>query len=200
MGFGASGGPGFARGGGGWGKPGTAPPNRTRRKRRRAEDPGQEGLGAPDPEPRVRPLPHTPGAAAPPDPESDPQAGPLHSRTPQVHSVRPVPRKQQSQRTRGADTHLAAPHRGLGPPGKATATTGREGSPRANPRQTPSPPIPQVPLSTRSPPPPPLPSFSNPAGAPRLAGKRARPGTSTRAALTQLSPRSELAPDIAWLR
>lgn len=157
----------------------------------------KKGLGRQTPRLGCDPGPHTPGAAAPPDPGSDPQARPLHSQAPQVHSERPVPRKQPSQPTRGADTHLAAPHRGLGPPGQATATTGREGSPRESARQTPSRPIPQVPLSTRSPPPPPLPSFSNPAGAPSLAGKRARPGTSTRAALTQLSPRSELAPDIA---
>lgn len=97
----------------------------------------------------------------------------LHSKAPRVNSERPSPGKQQSQRTVEADTHLAGPHRKLGPPGQTTATTGNGGSQRANPRPNPSRKNLQVPLNTRSPLPPPLPSFCSPAGAPGLARVRA---------------------------
>jgi hypothetical protein len=132
-----------------------------------------------------------------------PVSGPVPSpgsSTPRHHrfsSERPSAGTQQFQRTEEADTHLTAPQRELGPPGHTTATTGKEGSQRASPRPTPSRKILQVPLNAGSPLPRSLPSFCNPPGAPRLAGMRA-PGTSTRAALTQPGPWSELAPDIAF--
>lgn len=148
------------------------------------ENTAKKGLGRQTPSLGSEHCPHTAGATPPPNPRCSPrQAPPLrhHRVTPSV----PALGNRNLRGPWGADTHLAEPHRELGPPSRTTAATGAGGPQRASQRPIPSRPIPQVPLNTRSPLSPPAPSFPSPAGAPELAGMRA-PGTNTRSALTQL--------------
>lgn len=135
---------------------------------------------------------HTQLSGSASDSGFSPQARPLHSQALQGNSEHPSPKKRESQRVLGADTHLTEPHRGLGSPSRTRSATGRRGSQRASPRPIPSRPSPQVPLNTRSPLPPPAPPFPSPAGAPELAAMRAL-GTDASRLWSELAPDAALA-------
>lgn len=160
----------------------------------RQETRAQKGSGRQTPQPSGLSTvhPHTQlGRLRLPTPSPVARPGPSNSQAPRGDSERPRPRKRQPQRSPGADTHLAAPRRGLGPPSPTTAATGSGVSQRASPRRIPSRPIPQVPLlSIRSLLPPSAPSLlPNPAGAPELAGTRA-PGDEHALATDAICPSS----------